>query len=48
MKFKNQPFILLFLSKEYRLFCIAALFSNIGMCALIYGRLWLMGTLRDS
>ena len=48
MKFKNQPFILLFLSKEYRLFWIAALFSNIGMWALIYGRLWLMRTMTDS
>ena len=48
MKLKNQPFILLFLSKEYRLFWIAALFSNIGMWALIYGRLWLMRTMTDS
>jgi len=48
MKFKNQPFILLFLSKEYRLFWIAALFSNVGMWALIYGRLWLMRTMTDS
>jgi MFS family permease len=48
MNLKNQPFILLFLSKEYRLFWIAALFSNIGMWALIYGRLWLMRTMTDS
>ncbi|MEC7837881.1 MAG: MFS transporter [Chloroflexota bacterium] len=44
----NLPFIKLFLSKEYRLFWIAAFFSNIGMWALIYGRLWLMRTLTDS
>tara|TARA_B100000579_G_scaffold434916_1_gene456953 strand:+ start:30527 stop:31753 length:1227 start_codon:yes stop_codon:yes gene_type:complete len=44
----DQPFIHLFKSKEYRLFWIAAFFSNIGMWALIYGRLWLMRTLTDS
>ncbi len=46
--FLNQPFVKLFLAKEYRLFWIAAFFSNIGMWALIYGRLWLMRTLTDS
>lgn len=44
----DQPFVKLFKSKEYRLFWIAAFFSNIGMWALIYGRLWLMRTLTDS
>ena len=46
--FLNQPFVKLFLSKEYRLFWIAAFFSNVGMWALIYGRLWLMRTMTDS
>ena len=46
--FLDQPFIKLFISKEYRLFWIAAFFSNIGMWDLIYGRLWLMRTLTDS
>ncbi len=34
--------------REYRLFWIAAAFSNIGMWTLVYGRLWLMRTLTDS
>ena len=34
--------------REYRLFWLAALFSNIGMWSLVYGRLWLMRTLTDS
>ena len=34
--------------REYRLFWIAAAFSNVGMWALIYGRLWLMRSLTDS
>ena len=34
--------------QEYRFFWIAALFSNIGMWSLVYGRLWLMRTLTDS
>jgi MFS family permease len=33
---------------EYRLFWVAAAFSNIGMWALVYGRLWLMHSLTDS
>ena len=37
-----------FHSSEYRLFWIAAAFSNIGMWALVYGRLWLMHSLTDS
>ena len=37
-----------FQSKEYRYFWMAAAFSNVGMWALIYGRLWLMHTLTDS
>ncbi len=34
--------------REYRLFWIAAAFSNIGMWTLVYGRLWLMRSLSDS
>ena len=34
--------------REYRLFWIAAAFSNVGMWTLIYGRLWLMRSLTDS
>jgi len=34
--------------REYRLFWIAAAFSNIGMWSLIFGRLWLMRTLTGS
>lgn len=34
--------------REYRLFWIAAAFSNVGMWTLVYGRLWLMRTLSDS
>ena len=34
--------------QEYRLFWLAAAFSNIGMWALIYGRLWLMHQLTNS
>jgi MFS family permease len=34
--------------REYRIFWIAAAFSNIGMWALIFGRLWLMRTLTPS
>jgi len=34
--------------REYRLFWIAAAFSNIGMWSLVYGRLWLMRTLTES
>ncbi len=34
--------------REYRLFWIAAAFSNVGMWTLVYGRLWLMRTLTDS
>lgn len=34
--------------REYRIFWIAAAFSNVGMWALIFGRLWLMRTLTDS
>lgn len=37
-----------FHSPEYRLFWAAAAFSNIGMWALVYGRLWLMHSLTDS
>ena len=48
MVIREQPFIKLFSSKEYSLFWLAALFSNIGMWALIYGRLWLMRTMTDS
>ncbi len=34
--------------REYRLFWIAAAFSNIGMWSLVWGRLWLMRTLTGS
>ncbi len=34
--------------REYRLFWIAAAFSNIGMWSLVWGRLWLMRTLTES
>ena len=34
--------------REYRLFWIAAAFSNVGMWTLVYGRLWLMRSLTDS
>jgi MFS family permease len=34
--------------REYRLFWLGGAFSNIGMWALIYGRLWLMHDLTDS
>lgn len=37
-----------FQHREYRYFWTAAAFSNIGMWALIYGRLWLMHSLTDS
>ena len=33
--------------REYRLFWLGGAFSNIGMWALIYGRLWLMHELTD-
>ena len=34
--------------REYRLFWLGAAFSNVGMWALVYGRLWLMHRLTDS
>ncbi|MBP37934.1 MAG: MFS transporter [Dehalococcoidia bacterium] len=34
--------------REYRLFWIAAAFSNVGMWSLVWGRLWLMRTLTES
>ena len=37
-----------FKHREYRFFWLAAAFSNVGMWALIYGRLWLMHRLTDS
>ena len=37
-----------FKNREYRFFWLAAAFSNVGMWALIYGRLWLMYRLTDS
>ncbi len=37
-----------FRHREYRYFWLAAAFSNVGMWALVYGRLWLMRTLTDS
>ena len=44
----NRTGFAVFGYREYRLFWIAAAFSNIGMWTLIYGRLWLMRTLTDS
>lgn len=44
---KNTGFTV-FAYREYRLFWIAAAFSNIGMWTLVYGRLWMMRTLTDS
>ena len=34
--------------REYRLFWIAAAFSNIGMWSLVWGRMWLMRTLTEA
>jgi len=34
--------------REYRIFWVAAAFSNVGMWALVFGRLWLMRQLTDS
>jgi len=34
--------------REYRYFWLGAVFSNVGMWALIFGRLWLMHDLTDS
>ena len=45
--FENTGFSV-FKHREYRLFWIAAAFSNVGMWTLIYGRLWLMRSLTDS
>ena len=39
---------MVFKFREYRFFWLAAAFSNVGMWALIYGRLWLMHTKTDS
>lgn len=39
---------MVFKYREYRFFWLAATFSNVGMWALIYGRLWLMHQLTDS
>lgn len=47
LNFGNTAFAA-FRYREYRIFWIAAAFSNIGMWALIFGRLWLMRTLTDS
>ena len=44
----NRTGFAVFGYREYRLFWIAAAFSNVGMWTLIYGRLWLMRTLTDS
>jgi len=34
--------------REYRYYWLAAAFSNVGMWALVYGRLWLMHEMTDS
>lgn len=45
---KTPPGFATFRYREYRLFWIAAAFSNIGMWALVNGRLWLMHELTDK
>ncbi len=45
---KSRPGFAAFQYREYRIFCIAAGFSNIGMWTLVAGRLWLMHELTDS
>ena len=45
---KSRPGFAAFQYREYRLFWIAAAFSNIGMWTLVAGRLWLMHELTDS
>ncbi len=45
---KSRPGFAAFQYREYRLFWIAAGFSNIGMWTLVAGRLWLMHELSDS
>ncbi len=47
LNFENTSLVA-FRYREYRIFWIAAAFSNIGMWSLIFGRLWLMRTLTDS
>lgn len=47
LTFENTAFAA-FRYREYRIFWVAAAFSNIGMWTLIFGRLWLMRTLTDS
>lgn len=37
-----------FVYREYRYYWVAAAFSNVGMWALVYGRLWLMHDLTQS
>ena len=34
--------------REYRLYWLGGAFSNIGMWALVFGRLWLMHSLTES
>lgn len=46
-KFENTS-LAAFKYREYRIFWVAAAFSNLGMWSLIFGRLWLMRTLTDS
>ena len=42
------PILAAFRYREYRLYWLGGAFSNIGMWALIFGRLWLMHSLTDS
>ena len=42
------PGLIAFQYREYRLFWVAAAFSNIGMWTLTAGRLWLMHELTES
>ena len=45
---KQRPGFAAFGYREYRLFWVAAAFSNVGMWTLTAGRLWLMHELTDS
>ena len=42
------PILAAFRYREYRLYWLGGAFSNIGMWALIFGRLWLMHSLTES
>jgi len=42
------PILAAFRYREYRLYWLGGAFSNIGMWALVFGRLWLMHSLTES